>query len=101
VVLLLGLRYAMTANLVIAGREFKSRLFLGSSQYPNQQVMLDALTASGTEIVTVAIRRVRPEGEGLYGLLRGRWFILPNTAGCYTARDAVLTAESPARPETD
>jgi thiazole synthase len=86
----------MTGNLAISGREFKSRLFLGTSQYPNQQVMLDALTASGTEVVTVAIRRVRPEGpegEGLYDLLRGRFFILPNTAGCYTARDAVLTAE--------
>jgi thiazole synthase len=82
-------------NLTIAGREFSSRLFLGTSQYPNRKVMLDALEASGTEVVTVAIRRVRLEGdgEGLYDLLRGRWFLLPNTAGCYTARDAVLTAE--------
>lgn len=83
----------MNENLVIAGRSFRSRLFLGTSQYPNRQIMLDALSASGAEVVTVAIRRVRPEGESLYDLLRGRWFILPNTAGCYTARDAVLTAE--------
>jgi len=85
----------MSRNLVIAGREFSSRLFLGTSRYPNRQVMLDALAASGAEVATVAIRRVRPEGEGegLYELLRGRWFLLPNTAGCYTARDAVLTAE--------
>ncbi len=85
----------MSDNLVIAGREFSSRLFLGSSQYPNQKVMLDALAASGAEVVTVAMRRVSLDGggESLFDLLRGRYFILPNTAGCYTARDAVLTAE--------
>ena len=82
-------------NLVIAGRRFGSRLFLGSSQYPNQQVMLDSLAASGAEIVTVAIRRVRRDstGENIFDVLAGRYFILPNTAGCFTAKDAVLTAE--------
>ena len=81
--------------LIIAGREFSSRLFLGSSQYPNQKVMLDALEASGAQVVTVAMRRVSLEGggESLFDVLGGRYFILPNTAGCYTAKDAVLTAE--------
>jgi len=84
----------MSAELTIAGRSFASRLILGSAQYPNQQVMLDALAASGTEVVTVAMRRVSLDGggESLFDLLAGRYFILPNTAGCYTARDAVLTA---------
>ena len=85
----------MSAKLTIAGREFSSRLFLGSSQYPNQKVMLDAIEASGAEVVTVAMRRVSLEGggESLFDVLGGRYFILPNTAGCYTAKDAVLTAE--------
>jgi thiazole synthase len=83
------------APLVIAGRAFRSRLFLGSAQYPNRQVMLDSLEASGAEAVTVALRRVSVErgAENLYELLKERYFLLPNTAGCYTARDAVLTAE--------
>jgi len=85
----------MSGNLTIAGREFSSRLILGSSQYPNQKVMLDALQASAAEVVTVAMRRVSLEGAGesLFDVLGGRYTILPNTAGCYTAKDAVLTAE--------
>jgi thiazole synthase len=81
--------------LTIAGKSFGSRLMIGSSRYPNQQVMLDAIEASGAEIVTVAVRRVSLEGggEGLYDVLGGRYHLLPNTAGCYTARDAVLTAQ--------
>jgi thiazole synthase len=57
--------------------------------------MMDAIEASGAEIVTVAVRRVSQDsgGEGLYDLLGDRFHLLPNTAGCYTARDAVLTAE--------
>ena len=74
-----------------------SRLLLGSSRYPSMQAMLDALEASGTEVVTVALRRVSAGddgGENLYSLLRQRRLnILPNTAGCYTAKEAVLTAE--------
>ena len=86
---------ASDKNLVIAGRSFRSRLFLGSSQYPNQQVMLDSLSASGAEVVTVAMRRVSLDstGENIFDVLAGRYFILPNTAGCFTAKDAVLTAE--------
>jgi len=58
-------------------------------------VMLDSIAASGAEIVTVAVRRVSKEagGEGLYDMLGGRYHLLPNTAGCFTARDAVLTAQ--------
>ncbi len=84
-----------TDKLVIAGREFDSRLILGTSRYPDPAVMLEALEASGTQLVTVAIRRISlTDGskESLLGMLRGRWTVLPNTAGCYTAKDAVLTA---------
>ncbi len=82
-------------KLTIAGTSFDSRLIIGTSRYPNQQVMLDAIAASGAEVATVSIRRVSPVGggESLYDLLAGKVRILPNTAGCYTARDAVLTAQ--------
>ncbi|MFL5070467.1 MAG: thiazole synthase [Xanthobacteraceae bacterium] len=81
--------------LVIAGREFRSRLFLGTAGYPNRQVMLDAVAASGTEMVTASIRRISLAGEeeSLTDLLAGRVHFLPNTAGCQTAKDAILTAE--------
>jgi thiazole synthase len=84
----------MSGKLVIANKSFGSRLFIGSAGYPNQRVMLDAIAASGAEVVTVAMRRVSLDGggESLFDLLRGRCEILPNTAGCYTSRDAVLTA---------
>lgn len=82
---------------VIGTLSLESRLLLGSSRYPSMQVMLDSLEASGTELVTVALRRVRAGddgGENLYQLLKQRnLHILPNTAGCYTAKEAVLTAE--------
>jgi thiazole synthase len=80
----------------LAGNELRSRLILGTARYPSRQVLLDALAASGTELVTVALRRVGIEtgAENLYEALRARGLeVLPNTAGCYTARDAVLTAE--------
>jgi len=85
----------MSDPLVIAGREFKSRLFLGTAGYPNRQVMLDALAASGTEMVTASIRRISLAGddESLLDLIPKHIQFLPNTAGCQTARDAVLTAE--------
>lgn len=83
--------------LTIADRRFGSRLFIGSSRYPNQQVMLDALDASGAEVVTVAIRRLDlndPSGQGVLDVLdRAKYTILPNTAGCFTAKDAILTAQ--------
>jgi thiazole synthase len=83
-------------SLTIGTHEFSSRLIVGTSRYPNPQVMLDALEATGTELVTVAIRRVNvenPAPESHLDLLRrGGYEILPNTAGCYTAREAVLVA---------
>jgi thiazole synthase len=85
---------AAPENLRIAGRSFGSRLLIGTAGYPNQQIMLDAIAASGAEIVTASIRRVSLEGyaESLLDLLSDKHF-LPNTAGCETARDAVLTAQ--------
>jgi thiazole synthase len=85
-----------TDKLVIAGREFCSRLIVGTSRFPDPRTMLEALEASGTEMVTVAVRRVSLNDgskENLLAMLRGRWSILPNTAGCYTAKEAVLTAQ--------
>src|SRR6185312_12270185 len=81
--------------LVIAGRSFRSRLLLGTAGYPNQSVMLQALETSGAELVTASIRRISIEGyaESLLDLLGERFQFLPNTAGCTTVRDAVLTAE--------
>ena len=83
-------------SLKIADRTLQSRLILGSARYPNPETMLEALRASGTEMVTVAIRRVNlkdTSGESLIQLLRReKYFILPNTAGCFTATEAVLTA---------
>ena len=83
-------------GLRIAGRTYRSRLLIGTARYPNHQVMLEAIRASGADIVTVGIRRIDvndPSGEGLIDLLgRSGVTILPNTAGCFTARDAVLTA---------
>ena len=78
----------------IAGTEIGSRLLLGTAGYPNQRILRDAVAASGCEIVTVSIRRISLKGHGsdTIGLLAGKRF-LPNTAGCETARDAVLTAE--------
>ncbi|MGH6671288.1 MAG: thiazole synthase [Xanthobacteraceae bacterium] len=85
----------MSDPLVIAGHQFGSRLFLGSAGYPNRKIMLDAIAASGSEMVTASIRRISLAGddESLVELLAGRVKFLPNTAGCQTAKDAVLTAE--------
>jgi len=78
----------------IAGTAVGSRLLLGTAGYPNQRILRDAVEASACEIVTVSVRRISLKGHGsdTIGLLAGRRF-LPNTAGCETARDAVLTAE--------
>jgi thiazole synthase len=84
----------MDESFTIAGRRFHSRLFIGTAGYPNQQIMLDAIRASGAEVVTASIRRISLEGyaESIVDLLAGSYHILPNTSGCATARDAVLTA---------
>ena len=84
-----------TDALIIAGQRIASRLFIGTAGYPNQQTMLSAIEASGAEIVTMSIRRVSLEGyaESLIDLLGDRFRLLPNTSGCVTRRDAVLTAQ--------
>ena len=83
--------------MTLGDQTFSSRLILGSARYPNHEVLLKALRASGTELVTVALRRINlndPTGENLLSLLRRENLrLLPNTAGCHTVRDAVLTAE--------
>lgn len=80
--------------LTIAGVTLGSRLFLGTAGYPNQHVLVDAVEASGAEIVTMSIRRISLDRRrsDTINLLKGHRF-LPNTAGCETARDAILTAE--------
>jgi thiazole synthase len=85
----------MNDPLMIAGTALKSRLFLGTAGYPNQQVMLDSLEASGAELVTMSIRRISLDGYSgsLVDLLGDRCRLLPNTSGCVTAKDAILTAE--------
>jgi thiazole synthase len=82
--------------LVLAGREFRSRLIVGTGKYPSFQVMEDAHEAAGAEMVTVAVRRVDLKARGPENLLDHidprRLFLLPNTAACYTAEEAIRTA---------
>ncbi|MEE9590899.1 MAG: thiazole synthase [Thermodesulfobacteriota bacterium] len=85
----------MSDTLKIANREFKSRLMVGTGKYSTNEIMKKALEESGTEVVTVAVRRVNLD-RGTESLLDyidpKRYALLPNTAGCYTAEDAVRTA---------
>src|SRR5207237_5706991 len=78
----------------LAGRTWRSRLILGTGGFRSLEAMERALEASGAEIATVAMRRVDPLAEGsvLDVIERLGLAVLPNTAGCYTARDAVRTA---------
>ncbi len=86
----------MVDQFVIAGREFKSRLIVGTGKYPSHAVMQAAHDASGADMVTVAVRRVNISDRSKESLLdyidSKRYFLLPNTAGCYSADDAVRTA---------
>lgn len=82
--------------LTIAGKSYNSRLILGTAQYPNPDTMIKALKAGGTELVTVALRRVdfQSGGENILSYLKeGGFDLLPNTAGCYTAKEAVKLAK--------
>ncbi len=87
--------------LTIAGTTMRSRLLLGTGGFPSLELMADAIRVSGSELVTVALRRLgaaRPDGSQAYGslidvLADAGVRLLPNTAGCHTARDAVLTAK--------
>ena len=88
--------YMQSDPLIIAGRTFTSRLVVGTGKYPSNTVMADAPLASAAEMVTVAVRRVNLTDKSKESLIdyidRDRIFILPNTAGCYTADDAIRTA---------
>lgn len=81
--------------LSIAGETFGSRLIMGTGGAPSMRALEEALTASGTELTTVAMRRVDPSAQGsLLDVLRTCGIrVLPNTAGCFTAGEAVLTAK--------
>jgi thiazole synthase len=87
---------AVDEPLVIAGREFRSRLIVGTGKYASNQEMVEAIEATGADMVTVAVRRIdldRTKEEGvLYHLDPERYFLLPNTAGCYSAEEAVRYA---------
>ena len=81
---------------VIAGRTFQSRLIVGTGKYPSMPIMVKAHAASGADMVTVAVRRVNLTDRSQESLLdyldQEQLFILPNTAGCYTAEEAIRTA---------
>jgi thiazole synthase len=83
-------------TLIIAGRSYPSRLIIGTGKYPSHEVMRRAIEVSGASMVTVAVRRVdlsRRGGESFLDFIdRGRVTLLPNTAGCYNADEAVRTA---------
>src|SRR3984957_1067713 len=83
-------------SLSIAGREFQSRLLVGTGKYRSFQEMARCHEASGAEVVTVAVRRVNLSDRSKESLLdyidRSKFFLLPNTAACYTADEAIRTA---------
>ena len=91
----------MSDVLRIADREFHSRLFVGTGKYRSFQEMARCHAASGAEVVTVAVRRVNLTDRSKESLVdyidRSKLFILPNTAGCYTADEAIRTARLGAR----
>ncbi len=82
--------------LVIAGKSFHSHLLVGTGKYPSNDVMVRAHEVSGAEIITVAVRRVNVNDHSKESLLdyidTTKYSLLPNTAGCYTAEDAIRTA---------
>ena len=86
----------MSDGIEIAGRRFSSRLFVGTGKYRSNAEMAACHTASGAEVVTVAVRRVNlndTSGESLLNHIpRDKYFLLPNTAACYTADEAIRTA---------
>jgi thiazole synthase len=83
-------------SFVLAGRTFTSRLIIGTGKYSSNAVMVQAHDASGAEMVTVAVRRVNISDRSRESMLdfidRSRYTLLPNTAGCYTADEAIRTA---------
>ena len=86
----------MNDPLVIAGKEFGSRLMVGTGRHRSMEEMVSSIEASGTEIITVAIRRLDLDNPNEKNILDyfdwGKYTILPNTAGCKTAEEAIFTA---------
>ena len=86
----------MEDPLIIAGKEFRSRLMVGTGRHRSMDEMVESIEASGAEIITVAIRRLDLDNLDEKSILDyfdwGRYTILPNTAGCKTAEEAVFTA---------
>ncbi|NCO36631.1 MAG: thiazole synthase [Armatimonadetes bacterium CG2_30_59_28] len=86
-----------TDKLILGGKEFASRLIIGTGKYSDFETMRAAHEVSGAEVVTVAIRRIDLNDKSGKGMLdyidRNKYELLPNTAGCYTAQDAVLTCQ--------
>ena len=81
-------------ELIIDGKKFASRLIMGTSLYPNLEVLNKSLEASATEIITVSMRRFNQEGEKFFLKgIKNKYTFLPNTAGCSTKKEALLTAE--------
>ncbi|GAT72356.1 thiazole synthase [Microbacterium hydrocarbonoxydans] len=91
----MSLTVTATDPFTVAGETFSSRLIMGTGGASSLSLLEDALVASGTEITTVAIRRFSPAGRDSVFAMLERLGVraLPNTAGCYTARDAILTAQ--------
>src|SRR5215471_17556979 len=86
----------MSDEFIIAGRKFESRLILGSGKYETFELMAKALEVSGTQMVTVAVRRVNLSDRSKESLLDHidpkRYYLLPNTAACYSGDEAIRTA---------
>ena len=83
-----------TDLLEIDGKQFKSRLIMGTSQFPNIKILNKSLLSSETEIITIAIRRINlTDQENYLDLIDKKFTLLPNTAGCFTKKEAILTAE--------
>ena len=85
------------SNFTVAGTSLSSRLFLGTSHYPSPQVLSDAVASSGTQVLTVGLRRLQPEsggGNSFWQRVQAmKTRILPNTAGCHTAEEAITLAQ--------
>ncbi len=86
-----------TDNLALGGKQFSSRLLIGSALYPSPQIMLDSIRQSGSQIVTVSLRRQASNlsaGSDFWNLLKHESIdVLPNTAGCQSAKEAITTAQ--------
>ncbi|MBC7649759.1 MAG: thiazole synthase, partial [Vitreoscilla sp.] len=85
------------SDFTVAGTTLSSRLLLGTSHYPSPQILSDAVASSGTNVLTVGLRRMQPEsggGNSFWQRVQAmKCHILPNTAGCHTAEEAITLAQ--------